>query len=187
MGKNIKKDEEDINLDEKETLMEDDNDLSDEQNKENTKENDELEKYKNLSNEYLDKLQRSIAEFDNFRKRTTLEKTLIYENGSKDCIEKLLPILDNFERAIMSTKDEDKKTPIFKGVEMIFSQMLEAFTSMGVTEIEGVGESFDPNIHNAVMHVDDDAFGENVVAEVLQKGYLYNDKVLRPSMVKVAN
>lgn len=146
-----------------------------------------LEKAESSSKDYLDKLQRSMAEFDNFRKRTNVEKASMYENGARDTIEKLLPILDNFERAILSTPEEDKNSAMFKGIDMIFNQMVETFKNMGVEEVEGVGETFDPNIHNAVLHIDDDSFGENVVAEVMQKGYKYKDKIIRPSMVKVAN
>ncbi|MBS5794090.1 MAG: nucleotide exchange factor GrpE [Clostridiales bacterium] len=146
-----------------------------------------LEKAESSSKDYLDKLQRSMAEFDNFRKRTNVEKASMYENGARDTIEKLLPILDNFERAILSTPEEDKNSAMFKGIDMIFNQMVETFKNMGVEEVAGVGENFDPNIHNAVLHVDDDSFGENVVAEVMQKGYKYKDKIIRPSMVKVAN
>ena len=146
-----------------------------------------LEKAESSSKDYLDKLQRSMAEFDNFRKRTNVEKASMYENGARDTIEKLLPILDNFERAILSTPEEDKNSAMFKGIDMIFNQMVETFKNMGVEEVAGVVETFDPNIHNAVLHIDDDSFGENVVAEVMQKGYKYKDKIIRPSMVKVAN
>lgn len=146
-----------------------------------------LEKAEQTSKEYLDRLQRTMAEFDNFRKRTNIEKTSMFENGAMSSIEKLLPILDNFERAINSTSDEDKENPIFKGVDMIYNQMQEAFKNMGVEELEGVGSEFNPNIHNAVFHIEDETLGENIVVEVLQKGYKYKDKVLRPSMVKVAN
>ncbi len=146
-----------------------------------------LEKAEASSKDYLDKLQRNMAEFDNFRKRTNIEKASMYENGTRDTVEKFLPILDNFERAISSMSDEDKENSMFKGIEMIFNQVIEFFENMGVEELAGVGETFDPNIHNAVLHIDDDSFGENVVAEVMQKGYKYKDKVIRPSMVKVAN
>ena len=149
--------------------------------------NEKLEKAEAMAKDYLDKLQRSLAEFDNFRKRTNIEKASMYENGARDTIEKLLPILDNFERAILSTPEDEKETAMFKGIDMIFNQMVETFKNMGVEELAGVGETFDPNIHNAVLHIDDDSFGENVVAEVMQKGYKYKDKVNRPSMVKVAN
>ncbi|MDE6181730.1 MAG: nucleotide exchange factor GrpE [Eubacteriales bacterium] len=146
-----------------------------------------LENAEKTSKDYLDRLQRTMAEFDNFRKRTNAEKTSMFENGTISAIEKLLPILDNFERAISSTSDEDKESPIFKGVDMIYKQMQEAFSNMGVEELEGIGAEFNPNLHNAVLHIEDENLGENVIAEVLQKGYKYKDKVIRPSMVKVAN
>lgn len=141
----------------------------------------------NTSKEYLDRLQRTMAEFDNFRKRTNVEKASMYENGVISMIEKLLPIYDNFERAITSTPDEDKNSNVFKGLEMIYKQFNDLFTSLNIQEIGGQGQPFDPNIHNAVLHIEDENLEQNVVAEVLQKGYKYNDKVIRPSMVKVAN
>lgn len=141
----------------------------------------------NTSKEYLDRLQRTMAEFDNFRKRTNVEKASMYENGVISMIEKLLPIYDNFERAITSTPDEDKNSNVFKGLEMIYKQFNDLFTSLNIQEVEGQGQPFDPNIHNAVLHIEDENLEQNVVAEVLQKGYKYNDKVIRPSMVKVAN
>lgn len=148
---------------------------------------EENEKEKQLSKEYLDKLQRSMAEFDNFRKRTNSEKSAMFENGVIFALEKLLPILDNFERAMTTVSEEEKNSPIFIGVDMIFKQMSETFKNMGLEELPSEGEIFDPNIHNAVLHIDDETFGENTVAEVLQKGYKYKEKVIRPSMVKVAN
>ena len=188
MEKDIEKNVENETLEEdtKETIEETIEDV-----KEEISELDELksklEKAEASSKEYLDKLQRSMAEFDNFRKRTNIEKASMYENGTRDTIEKLLPILDNYERAIISTPEADKENPMFKGIDMIFNQMVETFKNMGVEEVAGVGETFDPNIHNAVLHIDDENLGENVVAEVMQKGYKYKDKVIRPSMVKVAN
>ena len=146
-----------------------------------------LEKAEQTSKDYLDRLQRTMAEFDNFRKRTNVEKTSMFENGAMSSIEKLLPILDNFERAIISTSEEDKESAMFKGIEMIYNQMKEAFKNMGVEELEGVGTEFNPNIHNAVLHIEDENFETNTIVEVLQKGYKYKEKVLRPSMVKVAN
>lgn len=148
---------------------------------------EKLETAEKTSKDYLDKLQRTMAEFDNFRKRTNAEKTSMFENGTISAIEKFLPILDNFERAIGSTLEEDKESPIFKGVDMIYKQMQEAFLNMGIEELEGVGSEFNPNLHNAVLHIEDENLGENVIAEVLQKGYKYKEKVIRPSMVKVAN
>ncbi len=146
-----------------------------------------LEKAEQTAKDYLDRLQRTMAEFDNFRKRTNVEKNSMFENGAMSSIEKLLPILDNFERAISSTTEEDKENPMFKGIEMIYNQMKEAFKNMGVEEIEGIGTEFNPNIHNAVLHIEDESLEPNTIAEVLQKGYKYKEKVLRPSMVKVAN
>lgn len=145
----------------------------------------ELEKADNLSKDYLNRLQRTMAEFDNFRKRTITEKASMYDNGVKDIVEKLLPIVDNFERAVETESEKDNA--FFKGVEMILKQFKEIMTSIGVEEIEAVGEKFNPNIHNAVMHIDDENYGENEVVEQLQKGYKYKEKVIRASMVKVAN
>lgn len=133
---------------------------------------------------YLDRLQRTMAEFDNFRKRTTKEKSMMYENGAKESLEPLLAVMDNFERAL-DAKEEDNA--FVQGIEMIYKQLKTVLEDLGVTEIEAVGQPFDPNFHNAVTHVEDDAFGENEVAEVFQKGYMYKDSVLRYSMVKVAN
>lgn len=132
-----------------------------------------------------DKLIRNLAEFDNFRKRTITEKTAMYDNGAKDTVEKLLPVLDNLERAVNAC--EDTQSPLFKGVDMVLNQLKEIFSSIGVEEIMAEGETFDPNYHNAVMHIEDENIDENIVVEVLQKGYKYNDRVIRPSMVKVAN
>lgn len=137
--------------------------------------------------ELNDKLLRNRAEFENFRKRTEREKAAMYEVGAGSVIEKMLPVIDNFERGL-SAVPEDESTKAFKdGFEMIYKQMMTALTEMGVKPIEAVGNQFDPELHNAVMHVDDEELGENVVAEEFQKGYTYHDKVIRHSMVKVAN
>ena len=133
----------------------------------------------------LDRLQRTIAEFDNYRKRTIKEKASIYDDGVKDSIEKLLPVVDNFERAISAV--EDKENSLYKGIEMTFRQFSEILKRMGVEPLPGEGEPFDPNFHHAMAHIEDDTLGESIIAEELQKGYKYKDKVLRPSMVKVAN
>lgn len=133
---------------------------------------------------YVDRMQRTMAEFDNFRKRTAKEKSAMYENGAKESLEPLLAVIDNFERALDSAEESDA---FVQGIEMIYKQLLSVLEEQGVTEIKAEGEEFDPNFHNAVTHVDDDSFGENVVAEVFQKGYMYKDSVLRYSMVKVAN
>lgn len=146
-----------------------------------------LKEQESYSKDLLDKFQRTLAEFDNFRKRSSIEKSNMFDNGASYSIEKLLPILDNFERAIDASSEDEKQSSIFKGLSMIHSQMLEAFTSLGLSEIQGVGSTFDPNFHNAVLHIEDSQLEQNIIVEVLQKGYTFKDKVLRPSMVKVAN
>ncbi len=135
--------------------------------------------------EYLDKYQRTLAEFDNFRKRTSREKASMYDDGVRDTVEKLLPTIDNLERAIASSKDVED--PLYKGIEMVLKQLKETFKAMGVEEIPDVGEKFDPNVHAAVSHIEDENYGENEVTMVMLKGYKYKDKVIRPSMVQVAN
>ena len=137
--------------------------------------------------DYLDKYQRTLAEFDNFRKRTSKEKASMYDDGVRDCVLKLIPVIDNFERAVLSVSDEEKSMGLYKGIEMVLKQFTEILSSLGVEEIEAQGQPFDPNLHNAVMHIEDDKFDENVVASVLQKGYICREKVIRPSMVQVAN
>ncbi len=133
----------------------------------------------------FDKYLRQVAEFDNYRKRTTAEKASMYSNGVRDTVDKLLPIVDNFERAVAAA--EDKENPLYVGVEMILKQLMEMLAALGVEEIPALGEPFDPNLHNAVMHIDDESCDANVVVEVFQKGYKMSDKVIRHSMVKVAN
>ncbi|MBQ3545417.1 MAG: nucleotide exchange factor GrpE [Lachnospiraceae bacterium] len=137
--------------------------------------------------ELTDKYKRTFAEFDNFRKRSEKEKSAMYEIGARDVVEKILPIVDNFERGFASVSDEEKATPFASGMDMIYKQLMKTLEDMGVKEIEALGKEFDPNIHNAVMHIDDENLGDNEVAEVLLKGYMYKDTVVRHSMVKVAN
>ena len=120
-----------------------------------------------------------MAEFDNFRKRTEKEKSQMYEIGAKDIIEKILPVVDNFERGIAAVPEEEKSNPFAEGMEKIYKQLM--------TTLEEIGEEFDPDFHNAVMHVEDEEVGENIITEEFQKGYLYRDSVVRHSMVKVAN
>ena len=134
-----------------------------------------------------DKLRRQMAEFDNFRKRTEKEKSGMFEMGAKSVVEKLLPVVDNFERGLASVPEEQKEDPFVAGVDKVYKQLLTVFDELGVKPIEEVGQPFDPNFHNAVMHVEDDEQGENVVVEEFQKGYMYHDSVVRHSMVKVAN
>lgn len=137
--------------------------------------------------ELTDKVKRTMAEFENFRKRNEREKTHMYEVGAKDIIEKMLPIVDNFERGLASIPEDQKEGAVAQGMEMIYKQMITTFEQIGVKEIEALDKTFDPNFHNAVMHEDNDEVGENIIVEVFQKGYTYRDSVIRYSMVKVAN
>ena len=137
--------------------------------------------------ELTDRLTRQMAEFDNFRKRTEKEKSQMYEIGAKDIIEKILPVVDNFERGIAAVPEEEKSNPFAEGMEKIYKKLMTTLEEIGVKPIEAVGQEFDPDFHNAVMHVEDEEVGENIITEEFQKGYLYRDSVVRHSMVKVAN
>ena len=148
---------------------------------------DKLKAAEAQAKENFDKYIRQVAEFDNFRKRTISEKAGMYNNGVRDVVEKMLPVIDNFERAVNTVNDADKENAMYKGVEMILKQFNEILSSIGVSEIPAEGEPFDPMLHSAVMHIDDESCDDNVIVEVFQKGYKLGDKVIRPSMVKVAN
>lgn len=137
--------------------------------------------------ELQDRLKRQMAEFDNFRKRTEKEKAAMYEIGAKDIIEKILPVLDNFERGLAAVPEDEKGSSFAEGIEKIYKQFVKTLEDAGVETIEAVGQQFDPNLHNAVMHVEDENLGENVVAAELQKGYTYKESIVRHSMVQVAN
>lgn len=137
--------------------------------------------------ELTDKLTRQMAEFDNYRKRTEKEKSGMYEIGAKDVIEKILPVIDNFERGLAAVPEDQKEDSFVTGMEMIYKQIMTTLDGIGVKPIEAVGQEFNPDLHNAVMHVEDEELGENIVAEEFQKGYTYRDSVVRYSMVKVAN
>lgn len=137
--------------------------------------------------ELTDRLMRSMAEFDNYRKRSEKEKSQMFTLGVKSLVEKLLPVIDNFERGLESIKEEDKEDSYVQGFEMIYKQLIGILEEIGVKPIEAIGKEFDPNYHNAVMHGEDEEYGENIVSEELQKGYIYNDIVVRHSMVKVVN
>ena len=128
-----------------------------------------------------------MAEFDNFRKRTEKEKASMYEIGAKSVIEKILPVIDNFERGLAAVPEEQKEDSFVVGMDKIYKQILATLDEIGVKPIEAVGQEFDPNFHNAVMHVEDETLGENTVAEEFQKGYIYRETVVRHSMVKLAN
>ena len=134
--------------------------------------------------ELTDRLKRSMAEFDNYRKRTEKEKASMYVIGAKDIAEKMLPVVDNFERGLAQAAEGDA---FAEGMKMIYKQLMTTLDGLGVKPIEAVGKEFDPNFHNAVMHVEDETVGDNIVVEELQKGYTYKDFVIRYSMVKVAN
>ena len=137
--------------------------------------------------ELTDRLTRQMAEFDNFRKRTEREKSQMYEIGAKDIIEKILPVIDNFERGLAAVPEESKEDPFVEGMERIYKQIMTTLEGVGVKPIEAVGQEFNPDFHNAVMHVEDEEAGENIITEEFQKGYMYHDSVVRHSMVKVAN
>lgn len=137
--------------------------------------------------ELTDRLTRQMAEFDNFRKRTEKEKSQMYEIGAKDVVEKILPVVDNFERGLAAVPEDEKGNPFAEGMEKIYKQLMTTLEGIGVKPIEAVGQEFNPDFHNAVMHVEDETLGENIVAEEFQKGYTYRDSVVRHSMVKVAN
>ena len=150
---------------------------------ETTKKDAKDEKIEELS----DKLLRQMAEFDNFRKRSEKEKAAMYDIGAKNVIDKLLPIVDNFERGFTTVAEEDKEDAFVAGMEMVYKQLMTMFETIGVKPIEAVGKEFNPDLHNAVMHVEDENVGENIIVEEFQKGYTYHDIVVRYSMVKVAN
>lgn len=137
--------------------------------------------------ELQDRLKRQMAEFDNFRKRTEKEKSAMYEVGARDIIEKILPVVDNFERALAAVPEDVKESSFAEGVEKIYKQFMKTLEDAGVEAIEAKGQQFDPNLHNAVMHIEDEAYGENEISQELQKGYKYRGTVVRHSMVQVAN
>ena len=146
---------------------------------------DKKDKKDQMIEELTDRVRRQMAEFDNFRKRTEKEKSAMYGVGAKSVIEKILPVVDNFERGLATAENADD--PFVDGMQKIYKQLMTTLEAMDVKPIEAVGQEFNPDLHNAVMHVDDDSVGENIVVEELQKGYMYRDSVVRYSMVKVAN
>ena len=137
--------------------------------------------------ELTDKVKRQMAEFDNYRKRTEKEKSTMYEIGAKDVIEKILPVVDNFERGFVTVSEEEKENPFVQGMDKVYKQLMTMLEGLGVKPIEALGQEFNPDLHHAVMHVEDEEAGENVIVEEFQKGYMYRDSVVRYSMVKVAN
>lgn len=162
-----------------------DEEVVEEQVEEEVVEEEKVAEEEEAAAAYLDRLQRTLAEFDNYRKRTDKEKAAMYDMGLNDTVLAILPVLDNFERALDSPCEDRSYV---KGMEMIYKQMIDLLDSIDVKLIDAVGESFDTNVHNAVLHVEDENYGENEIVEELQKGYIYKDeKVIRYSMVKVAN
>ena len=137
--------------------------------------------------ELNDKLKRQMAEFDNFRKRTEKEKTQMYDMGAKSIIEKILPVIDNFERGLAAVPEEQREDAFVVGMDKVYRQMLTELDASGVKPIEAVGQEFDPNFHNAVMQVESEEYDSGVVAQELQKGYMYKDSVVRHSMVAVVS
>lgn len=137
--------------------------------------------------ELTDQYKRMLAEFENYRKRTEKEKTAMFEVGAKNIIEKILPVIDSFERGLATVSEEEKATPFVDGMDKIYKQLVKQLEDAGVKEIESLDKEFNPELHNAVMHVEDENAGENIIVEVFQKGYTYRDSVVRHSMVKVAN
>ncbi len=137
--------------------------------------------------ELNDRLIRTMAEFDNFRKRSEKEKSLMYDTGARGIVEKVLPVVDNFERGLSALSEEEKEGAFAQGMEKIYKQLLTTLTEVGLKQIEAVGKEFDPNFHNAVMHAEDEELGENIVAEEFLKGYTFKDTIVRHSMVKVVN
>ncbi|WP_352400536.1 nucleotide exchange factor GrpE [Anaerotignum sp.] len=149
---------------------------------------EKIAKLEQQAAENFDKYQRSLAEFDNFRKRTAREKASMYDDGVRDTVEKLLMVVDNLERAVAAQEGKaEENDGFFKGVQMTLKQFQDVLHSLGVEEIKALGEQFDPNLHAAVAHEDDENYGENEVILEMLKGYKYKDKVIRHSMVKVAN
>ncbi len=151
---------------------------------ETTEETPEVNEWEEKYNAEHDSYLRLAADYDNFRKRTIKEKEASYGNGKADAVEKLLPVYDNLERALnQPTEDEAYK----KGVEMTMTQLVGIFAGLGVEIFGNVGDAFDPNMHNAVMHIEDESFGENTICQVFQKGFKLGDKIVRFAMVQVAN
>lgn len=147
----------------------------------------ELQKKDEEITELKDKYQRLMAEFENARKRTQKESAKMYDIGAKEILEKLLPVVDNFERGLEAVLEEDKDDAFVQGVDAIYKQLMTALEEAGVSAMNSVGKEFNHDYHNAVMHVEDETMGENLVAEEFQKGYMYKDQVLRHGMVKVVN
>lgn len=174
---NVKKEQE--TLEKEEILEETLEETAEVEPSEETEDNGLKKQYDELYDKHL----RTLAEYENYKRRTQKEKDETYQNAQADTISKLLPVLDNLERALLT----EEESPFKDGISMIVKQLLETLEKMGVSEIEAVGKAFDPNLHSAVMHIEDEELEANVIVEQFQKGYMLKDKVIRYSMVKVAN
>lgn len=183
---------------EKEAAKEAEKEAAEESDKKETKASEKEEKKKDKNDrkkdktkekidELEDKVKRQLAEFENFRNRSEKEKTQMFDMGAKNVLEKILPVVDNFERGLATPIVDEADQPFADGMQMIYKQLMKQLEDLGVKPIEAIGKEFDPNFHNAVMHVEDEEAGENIIVEEFQKGYLYRDTVVRHSMVKVAN
>lgn len=174
-----------------ETTSEKTSDSQETEAKEEKVEKEKKKKKKDKKDEQIeelnDRLLRNMAEFENFRNRSEKEKTAMFEVGAKSVVEKILPVVDNFERGFVAVPEEEKDNAFVKGMEAIYKQFTTVLEEIGVVPIEAVGKEFDPNLHNAVMHDEDDSMEANTISEEFQKGYMYKDSVVRHSMVKVVN
>ena len=153
------------------------------ENKEAEKKDKKDLKIEELNHKYM----RTFAEFDNFRKRTEKEKAAMFEVGAKSIVEKILPIVDSFERGLATVTEEQKSEPFVEGMDKVYKQLMTTLSDAGVKPIEALNTEFNPDFHNAVMHIEDENVDENIIVEEFQKGYMYHDSVVRHSMVKVAN
>ena len=184
---------EDIAADEAEKSNEAESTVNEEQEKTNESEEaaaeaeEKPDKKDQKIAELNDRYVRLFAEFDNFRKRSEAEKSGMFAEGERTVLLKILPLIDNFERALSTIPENEKGTAFADGIEKVYRAFADQLKSLGVTEIEALGKEFDANLHNAVMHIEDEEQGENIIVEEFQKGYMFGDKVLRYSMVKVAN
>lgn len=179
--------DEDILEEAKEEAVEEEKPKAEKKEKKSFKKKEKKDKKDEKIEELNDRLMRTMAEFDNFRKRTEKEKSQMFEIGARDVVEKILPVIDNFERGLGTVPEDEKDSAFVQGIEQIYKQFITALETAGVKPIEAVGKEFDPNFHNAVMHDEDESLGENIVSEELQKGYMYRETVVRHSMVKVVN
>lgn len=186
---NMKSTQDNMEQSQKESLEKEFEQEEDNKGTENIKEKKKKRKDKKDEKieELNDRLLRNMAEFENFRNRSEKEKSAMFEIGAKTVIEKILPIVDNFERGLGAIPEEEADSAFVKGMEAVYKQFATVFEEIGVVPIEAVGKEFDPNLHNAVMHDEDDSMEANIVSEEFQKGYMYKDSVVRHSMVKVVN